>query len=185
MGMLSYRALLAVLAAWSLAACTNTPSAGQHANASSEQLSNAGKSAGAAAKDAGRAVAEAAKSLDAGAGPAVRKAERDAAPAVQKAGSTAAGGLVAAGNALQGVAASGGAGNAARGKAIFAQQCAGCHGAHGQGGTGARLIGEHSRKDFSVTVSWIENPKPPMPKLYPSPLSEQDVKDAAAYVQTL
>jgi mono/diheme cytochrome c family protein len=31
----------------------------------------------------------------------------------------------------------------------------------------------------------IENPDPPMPKLYPSVLSEQDVDDIAAYVKTL
>jgi hypothetical protein len=34
-------------------------------------------------------------------------------------------------------------------------------------------------------VTWIEQPDPPMPKLYPAPLSERDVDDVAAYVQSL
>jgi mono/diheme cytochrome c family protein len=38
---------------------------------------------------------------------------------------------------------------------------------------------------LEATLAQIKNPAPPMPKLYPSTLSEQDVNDVAAYVQTL
>lgn len=73
----------------------------------------------------------------------------------------------------------------AHGKALFAQNCSSCHGAQGQGGMGPRLIGEGTRKNFAQAVSWIENPAPPMPKLYPSTLDTQDVRDVAAYVESL
>ena len=80
----------------------------------------------------------------------------------------------------------GAAGDAARGKKLFTQNCASCHGADGtQGGVGPSLRNEKSRKDNAATIAWIKNPQPPMPKLYPSPLSEKDVTDQAAYVQTL
>lgn len=75
--------------------------------------------------------------------------------------------------------------NAARGATIFQQNCSACHGAHGQGGIGPSLIGESSRKNLQRAVTWIENPLPPMPKLYPATLSEQDVRDVAAYVESL
>jgi mono/diheme cytochrome c family protein len=77
-------------------------------------------------------------------------------------------------------------GDAAHGKTLFAANCASCHGATGtEGGVGPSLKNEKSRKNFEQAVAWIKNPQPPMPKLYPSPLSEKDVQDAAAYVETL
>ena len=77
-------------------------------------------------------------------------------------------------------------GDPAKGKAIFAANCASCHGATGtEGGVGPSLKNEKSRKNFSQAVAWIKNPQPPMPKLYPSPLSADDVNNVAAYVQTL
>ncbi len=75
--------------------------------------------------------------------------------------------------------------NAAHGKAIFAQNCSSCHGAQAQGGMGPPLVNEASRKNMQQAVSWIENPSPPMPKLYPSSLNAQDVRDVAAYVESL
>jgi mono/diheme cytochrome c family protein len=76
-------------------------------------------------------------------------------------------------------------GNAANGKTLFAANCSSCHGATGQGGVGPKLQGEKSRKNFAGVVAQIKNPAPPMPKLYPSPLSDKDVNDLAAYVETL
>lgn len=77
-------------------------------------------------------------------------------------------------------------GDAAHGKSLFAANCATCHGATGtEGGVGPSLKNEKSRKNFEQAVAWIKNPQPPMPKLYPSPLSEKDVQDAAAYVESL
>jgi ubiquinol-cytochrome c reductase cytochrome c subunit len=78
------------------------------------------------------------------------------------------------------------AGSASKGKTLFAANCASCHGAAGAGGgIGPSLKGEKARKDKAAAIAWIKDPKPPMPKLYPSPLSEKDVTDIAAYVETL
>lgn len=83
-------------------------------------------------------------------------------------------------------AAAGVQGDAAHGKTIFTNNCSSCHGATGtEGGVGPSLKNEKSRKNDAQTVAWIKNPQPPMPKLYPSPLSEKDVDDVAAYVQSL
>ncbi|HMM77525.1 MAG TPA: PQQ-binding-like beta-propeller repeat protein [Gammaproteobacteria bacterium] len=80
--------------------------------------------------------------------------------------------------------------DAAAGREIFGKVCAACHGAQAEGGTGPSLKGLAARLDFDATVRWIENPsavKPgtAMPTLYPSPLDAQQVRDVAAYVQTL
>ena len=40
-----------------------------------------------------------------------------------------------------------------------------------------------ARKDQAALAAWIKNPKAPMPKLFPSPFSAQDVEDIAAYVE--
>ena len=77
------------------------------------------------------------------------------------------------------------AANAVHGKAIFSQNCSACHGAQGQGGMGPSLINESARKNTEQAIAWIENPSQPMPKLYPSTLNAQDVRDVAAYVETL
>jgi mono/diheme cytochrome c family protein len=78
------------------------------------------------------------------------------------------------------------AGNAANGKKLFAANCASCHGATGtEGGVGPSLKGEKSKKNTAAAVAWIKDPKPPMPKLFPSPLSAKDVNDVAAYVESL
>ena len=72
------------------------------------------------------------------------------------------------------------------GEAIFGQNCSSCHGAGGAGGgIGPSLKGEKSRKNMDAAVAWIKNPQPPMPKLYPAPLNESDVKDVASYVESL
>jgi mono/diheme cytochrome c family protein len=77
-------------------------------------------------------------------------------------------------------------GDAKHGEAIFSQNCSSCHGAAGAGGgIGPTLKGEKSRKNYDAAVAWIKNPMPPMPKLYPATLSESDVNDVAAYVETL
>lgn len=79
---------------------------------------------------------------------------------------------------------SGGEG-ADRGAQLYAASCASCHGAQGQGGFGPSLHNERSRKDLDAGVAWIKNPAPPMPKLYPSPLSDRDVEDVAAFIEKL
>ena len=54
-----------------------------------------------------------------------------------------------------------------------------------EGGVGPSLRDEQARQNYDATVAWIENPLPPMPKLFPSPVSEESVRDVAAYVQSL
>jgi mono/diheme cytochrome c family protein len=74
-------------------------------------------------------------------------------------------------------------GDAVHGKTIFTKYCIQCHGT--EGGIGPALKNEKSRKNYVQTVAWIKNPQPPMPKLSPDTISEKDVGDVAAYVQTL
>jgi mono/diheme cytochrome c family protein len=76
-------------------------------------------------------------------------------------------------------------GDPAHGKTLYAANCAACHGASGEGGVGPKLQGEKARKNFAGVVAQIKKPAPPMPKLYPSPLSAKDVNDLAAFVEKL
>ncbi|MHB8146445.1 MAG: c-type cytochrome [Vulcanimicrobiaceae bacterium] len=73
----------------------------------------------------------------------------------------------------------------AHGAKLFSQNCAVCHGAHGGGGEGPSLHGERTRKDLQQAQQWIMNPSPPMPALFPGTLSRADVRDVAAYIETL
>lgn len=78
-------------------------------------------------------------------------------------------------------------GDAKIGAHIYQNNCSTCHGPTGlEGGSvGPSLRNEKSRMDFGATDSWIKDPQPPMPKLYPKFLSDTQVRDVAAYVQTL
>lgn len=76
-------------------------------------------------------------------------------------------------------------GDPARGKELFAKNCAICHGAAGIGAEAPALRGESARKNTAQLQAWIEKPAPPMPALYPNPLSRRDVADVAAFVETL
>lgn len=72
------------------------------------------------------------------------------------------------------------------GARIFAAQCAVCHGPQGAGGgIGPSLRDESRRLDADALPGWIEDPEPPMPALYPHPLSKRDVRDVASYVESL
>lgn len=73
------------------------------------------------------------------------------------------------------------------GSEVFAANCAVCHGATGvEGGTlGPSLRHESERMSFGATASWIEDPQPPMPHLYPKVLTGEEVRDVAAYVDSL
>jgi mono/diheme cytochrome c family protein len=78
------------------------------------------------------------------------------------------------------------AGDARAGRGLFAANCAACHGASGvEGGVGPSLKNERSRKNDAQAIAWIEDPLPPMPKLYPAPLTDADVANLAAYVESL
>ncbi len=74
----------------------------------------------------------------------------------------------------------------AHGAIVFKENCAACHGADGtEGGVGPSLHAERTRKSLGRAIALIEDPDPPMPKLYPGTLDRKDVDDVAAYVETL
>jgi mono/diheme cytochrome c family protein len=72
------------------------------------------------------------------------------------------------------------------GKQLYATNCVACHGATGtEGGVGPSLANERVRKNDAQAIAWIKDPQPPMPKLYPGSLSDADVINLAAYVESL
>ncbi|MDP9025554.1 MAG: cytochrome c [Candidatus Eremiobacteraeota bacterium] len=73
------------------------------------------------------------------------------------------------------------------GAALFSKNCSACHGGGGKGGSplGPSLTLERTKKSREQIVAAIEDPEPPMPKLFPGQLSEQDVADIAAYLESL
>lgn len=73
-----------------------------------------------------------------------------------------------------------------RGKAVYAQQCAACHGAAGKGGEiGPALVNERAKHSYEGIRAIVLDPQPPMPKLYPSVMTQADVRDVTAYVESL
>ncbi|MEX3959755.1 c-type cytochrome [Trinickia sp. EG282A] len=77
------------------------------------------------------------------------------------------------------------AGDPARGKHLFNHYCIVCHGAGGGGGIGPSLKGLSNRLSAQDVVKQLTNPRAAMPKFSPGPLSDQDVRDVAAYVLAL
>jgi mono/diheme cytochrome c family protein len=76
--------------------------------------------------------------------------------------------------------------NRGRGADLFAKNCRVCHNSSlDSARIGPSLANEGRKKTLAQIVRAIEEPDPPMPKLYPGTLSEQDVSDIAAYVKTL
>ncbi len=73
--------------------------------------------------------------------------------------------------------------DAKHGKAVYETNCAACHGANGEGLAGPTLKGIAKKLDAEQTVKWIKQPSAKMPKLFPSPLKEQDVSDVAAFIR--
>lgn len=74
----------------------------------------------------------------------------------------------------------------AAGARDFVANCGMCHGPSGDGGrVGISLRHEFMRMDFGTLASWIEDPEPPMPRLYPKFLTKQEARDLAAYVESL
>ena len=74
---------------------------------------------------------------------------------------------------------------ASHGASLYAQNCAACHGDRGAGPIGPSLQKLSERKNAEQIAAIIRNPDPPMPKLYPGTLSDTDVADLTAFVETL
>ena len=76
--------------------------------------------------------------------------------------------------------------NGGRGAELFAKNCLVCHNSsRDTARIGPPLANEGRKRTLAQIIRAIEEPDPPMPKLYPGTLSEQDVDDIAAYVKTL
>jgi mono/diheme cytochrome c family protein len=75
-------------------------------------------------------------------------------------------------------------GDALHGHALFdGQRCAQCHGVGGSGGGGApALIGAAKTLEPEQIYDYIKNPRPPMPDFH---LSDHDIADLVAYVDSL
>jgi alcohol dehydrogenase (cytochrome c) len=78
--------------------------------------------------------------------------------------------------------ATGGRANLASGRKLYGQICVSCHGPDGNMIADHKLSTLKTRRDRAATIGYIKDPKPPMPKLYPDLLTEQNVADVAAYV---
>ncbi len=79
-------------------------------------------------------------------------------------------------------------GDAAKGKRIFlAEGCFTCHGRSGQGGAynGPAPILAHTMLPFDGFKGQIRNPADDMPAFSDAVLSDQDIADIYAFVQTL
>ena len=73
-----------------------------------------------------------------------------------------------------------------RGRTLYERECMACHGQRGvDGPIGPALKNERARKDFEGVRAIVLDPQPPMPKLYPGHLTQADVRDVSAYVETL
>jgi mono/diheme cytochrome c family protein len=69
------------------------------------------------------------------------------------------------------------------GETVYVANCASCHNANGTGGVGPTLHNVAVTKSYAQTIAFIEKPSGIMPKLYPGTLSEEQVKEVAAYVR--
>jgi alcohol dehydrogenase (cytochrome c) len=70
----------------------------------------------------------------------------------------------------------------ASGRKLYEQVCSSCHGPDGKLVPGHDLGTLKSRRDRSATLSYVKDPRPPMPKLYPSLLDEQSLEDVTTYI---
>jgi mono/diheme cytochrome c family protein len=75
----------------------------------------------------------------------------------------------------------------ARGRQLLYGMCSGCHGSDGKNISidGHDLTTVGRRMSVEQLISWIKNPKAPMPKVFPEPLQaseEMDVRDVAAFL---
>jgi alcohol dehydrogenase (cytochrome c) len=85
---------------------------------------------------------------------------------------------------LRPVAGAGGASSAdlVAGRRLYGQICESCHGFDGNLIADKRLSTLATRLDMAATIRAIKEPKAPMPKMYPDLISEQNIRDVAAFV---
>jgi alcohol dehydrogenase (cytochrome c) len=69
-----------------------------------------------------------------------------------------------------------------QGRELYGRLCSTCHGTNGELIAGHNLVTLGERRDLNSTIDFIKAPVAPMPKLYPTLLSEQDVLNLASYL---
>jgi alcohol dehydrogenase (cytochrome c) len=75
-----------------------------------------------------------------------------------------------------------GAPNLANGRKLYGQICMSCHGPEGNMIADHKLQNLRPRRDLGATITYIKDPKAPMPKLYPDLINEQSVIDVANFL---
>jgi mono/diheme cytochrome c family protein len=70
----------------------------------------------------------------------------------------------------------------ANGRKLYGQICMSCHGADGNMIADHKLQNLRPRRDLAATISYIKDPKAPMPKLFPDLINEQSVIDVANFL---
>lgn len=72
------------------------------------------------------------------------------------------------------------------GKLVFAARCQACHGVAGVGAAiGPALHAERKKHSLDEVIAIVKNPDPPMPRLFPGQMTQADVVDVSAYVESL
>jgi ubiquinol-cytochrome c reductase cytochrome c subunit len=73
-------------------------------------------------------------------------------------------------------------GDTETGRALYAQNCAGCHGSNREGGAGPNLQAEGKKRDVAAVMRLLAAPPPGMPKLVPNPVSAKNAQAIARFV---
>jgi alcohol dehydrogenase (cytochrome c) len=71
---------------------------------------------------------------------------------------------------------------AEKGRDLYTRICASCHGADGNLVADRKLATLRQRRDLASTIAYLKNPKPPMPRMFPDILSEQDLRDISSFL---
>lgn len=78
-----------------------------------------------------------------------------------------------------------GAEGSSEGRQLYLANCAACHGAAREGIVGPNLQDEADKRTFEQTVQILKSPPSGMPRLWPKPLSSDDLRVLAAYLRTV
>jgi alcohol dehydrogenase (cytochrome c) len=70
------------------------------------------------------------------------------------------------------------------GAALYSQACAQCHGAAGVGGSAPPLLRQSQLANPDLLKAFFISVPPPMPRLYPGVLDDDDVRELADYLKT-
>jgi alcohol dehydrogenase (cytochrome c) len=75
-----------------------------------------------------------------------------------------------------------GAPDLAAGRRLYSQVCVACHGPDGSLVPDHKLSVAVARQSQAATITYIKNPKLPMPKMYPDLINDQSIVDVTAYL---